>query len=122
MARINAVSFHENRSIDEIFRIVRAAGFDSLEVSRPPFYDKLTTPGATALASQPWQRGAIPLSLGAVCCSNERTARLCRDDDSQSLPRDSYQPRDRGAPRVDSPVVEHRRKSLRTCNESGSAG
>ena len=45
MPRINAVSFHENRSIEEICRIVRAAGFDSLEVSRPPFYDKLTTPG-----------------------------------------------------------------------------
>jgi sugar phosphate isomerase/epimerase len=45
MARINAVSFHENPSIEAICRTVRAAGFDSLELSRPPFYHKLTTPG-----------------------------------------------------------------------------
>lgn len=43
MARINAVSFHENPSIEEICTLVRAAGFDSIEVSRPPFYNKLTT-------------------------------------------------------------------------------
>jgi sugar phosphate isomerase/epimerase len=45
MARINAVSFHENPSIEAICRAVRAAGFDSLELSWPPFYTKLTTPG-----------------------------------------------------------------------------
>jgi sugar phosphate isomerase/epimerase len=45
MARINAVSFHENPSIEAICRMVRAAGFDSLELSRPPFYEKLTTAG-----------------------------------------------------------------------------
>lgn len=45
MARINAVSFHENPSIEAICRQARGAGFDSLEVSRPPFYSKLTTPG-----------------------------------------------------------------------------
>ena len=45
MARINAVSFHENSSIESICHLVRGAGFNSLEVSRPPFYDKLTTPG-----------------------------------------------------------------------------
>jgi sugar phosphate isomerase/epimerase len=45
MARINAVSFHENPSIEAICRTVRAAGFDSLELSRPPFYLKLTTSG-----------------------------------------------------------------------------
>jgi sugar phosphate isomerase/epimerase len=45
MARINAVSFHENPSIEAICSAVRRAGFDSLEVSRPPFYYKLTTPG-----------------------------------------------------------------------------
>lgn len=45
MARINAVSFHENPSIEAICVAVRRAGFDSLEVSRPPFYYKLTTPG-----------------------------------------------------------------------------
>lgn len=43
MARINAVSFHENPSIEAICRQVRAAGFDSIELSRPPFYNKLTT-------------------------------------------------------------------------------
>jgi sugar phosphate isomerase/epimerase len=45
MARINAVSFHENPGIEAICGIVRRAGFDSLELSRPPFYYKLTTPG-----------------------------------------------------------------------------
>jgi sugar phosphate isomerase/epimerase len=45
MARINAVSFHENSSIEAICRMVRGAGFDALELSRPPFYQKLTTPG-----------------------------------------------------------------------------
>jgi sugar phosphate isomerase/epimerase len=44
MARINAVSFHENPSLEAICGIVRRAGFDSLEVSRPPFYYKLITP------------------------------------------------------------------------------
>jgi sugar phosphate isomerase/epimerase len=43
MARINAVSFHENPSIEAICGIARRAGFDSLELSRPPFYYKLTT-------------------------------------------------------------------------------
>jgi len=45
MARINAVSFHEHRSIEEICRLVRDAGFDSLELSRLPFFAKLVTPG-----------------------------------------------------------------------------
>jgi len=45
MPRINAVSFHENPSIESICRTARAAGFDSIELSRPPFYDKLTTAG-----------------------------------------------------------------------------
>jgi sugar phosphate isomerase/epimerase len=45
MARINAVSFHENPSIEAICGAARRAGFDSLELSRPPFYYKLTTPG-----------------------------------------------------------------------------
>ncbi|HVX11299.1 MAG TPA: sugar phosphate isomerase/epimerase family protein [Pirellulales bacterium] len=44
MARINAVSFHENPSLEAICCIARRAGFDSLELSRPPFYYKLTTP------------------------------------------------------------------------------
>jgi len=45
MARINAVSWHEAAGIEAICHAVRAAGFDSLELSRPPFYHKLTTPG-----------------------------------------------------------------------------
>jgi sugar phosphate isomerase/epimerase len=45
MARINAVSFHENPSIEAICGLARRAGFDSLELSRPPFYLKLTTAG-----------------------------------------------------------------------------
>ncbi len=43
MPRINAVTFHENPSIESICRIVKGAGFDSIEVSRPPFFNKLTT-------------------------------------------------------------------------------
>jgi sugar phosphate isomerase/epimerase len=45
MARLNAVSFHENPSIEAICGAARRAGFDSLELSRPPFYQKLITPG-----------------------------------------------------------------------------
>ncbi len=48
MVRINAVSFHENRSIEEICRIIVEAGFDSMEVSRIPFFEKLTTPSLRA--------------------------------------------------------------------------
>lgn len=53
MARLNAVSFHETRSIEAICRTVCAIGFDSLELSRPPFYEKLTTP-ATRRAFANW--------------------------------------------------------------------
>ncbi len=45
MPRINAVSFHEIPQIEEICHKIRRAGFDSIEISRPPFYDKLTTLG-----------------------------------------------------------------------------
>lgn len=45
MARINAVSFYENRSIEEICRIILKTGFDSMEVSRIPFFEKLVTTG-----------------------------------------------------------------------------
>jgi sugar phosphate isomerase/epimerase len=44
MARINAVSFRETPQIEQICHAIRRAGFDSVELSRPPFYDKLTTP------------------------------------------------------------------------------
>jgi sugar phosphate isomerase/epimerase len=60
MARINAVSFHENPSVEAICHAARAAGFDSLELSRPPFYSKLTTPGTRAR----FARWAGDLGLG----------------------------------------------------------
>ncbi len=43
MPRINAVSFREYPGIEAVCRTVRQAGFDSLELSRPLFYDKLVT-------------------------------------------------------------------------------
>jgi sugar phosphate isomerase/epimerase len=57
MARINAVSFHENPSIEAICQTVRQAGFDSIELSRPPFYNKLTTRG-TRTAFARWLAGS----------------------------------------------------------------
>lgn len=44
MARVNGVSFRDDPSVESICRRVVAAGFDSLEVSRPPFYEQLITP------------------------------------------------------------------------------
>ncbi|MEX0679179.1 MAG: sugar phosphate isomerase/epimerase family protein [Pirellulales bacterium] len=61
MARINAVSFHENPSIEAICRQIRDSGFDSIELSRPPFYDKLTT-RATRRALASWL-GELGLSM-----------------------------------------------------------
>ena len=66
MARINAVSFHEDPYPESICRKVRAAGFDSLEVSRPPFYDKLPTAG-TRQAFAVWA-GQMGLSLHGFDC------------------------------------------------------
>ncbi len=66
MARINAVSFHQNPSIESICRIVRACGFDSLELSRPPFFEKLVTPGARH-AFKKWT-GRLGLSLYGFDC------------------------------------------------------
>lgn len=43
MPCINAVSFHEDPSIESICRTVLAAGFDAIELSRPPFYHGLRT-------------------------------------------------------------------------------
>ena len=43
MTRVNAVSFYRNLGIEEICHIVRRAGYDSLEVSRIPFFEQLTT-------------------------------------------------------------------------------
>jgi sugar phosphate isomerase/epimerase len=66
MPRINAVSFHEGRSIEEICRAALAAGFDSLELSRPPFYEKLVTPGLRRRFAQ-WC-GEIDLDLYGFDC------------------------------------------------------
>ena len=43
MARINAVSFHHDPFPESICRKIREAGFDSIEVSRPPFFEKMPT-------------------------------------------------------------------------------
>lgn len=61
MPRINAVSFYENRTLEEICRTILAAGFDSMEVSRIPFFEKLTTPGTRRAFAQ-WTR-SLGLSL-----------------------------------------------------------
>lgn len=66
MARVNAVSFHEDPSIESICRKAAAAGFDALEVSRPPFYYKLTTPGTRRRFAE-WARG-LGLSLHGFDC------------------------------------------------------
>jgi sugar phosphate isomerase/epimerase len=46
MACLNAVSFHKDPSIESICRKVLSAGFDTIELSRPPFYEQLTTQAA----------------------------------------------------------------------------
>jgi sugar phosphate isomerase/epimerase len=61
MPRINAVSFHEYRGVEAICHLVREAGFDSLELSRPPFFEKLVTPDLRQIFAR-WARG-IGLSL-----------------------------------------------------------
>jgi sugar phosphate isomerase/epimerase len=66
MARINAVSFHHNPSIEAICRIVHEAGFDSLEVSRPPFFERLVTSG-TRQTFQAWAN-RLGLSLYGFDC------------------------------------------------------
>lgn len=66
MPRINAVSFHEYRHIETICRVVRQAGFDAIEVSRPAFYEKLTTP-ETRSAFVNWCR-SIGLGLYGFDC------------------------------------------------------
>jgi sugar phosphate isomerase/epimerase len=66
MARINAVSFREEHSIEAICRTVRAAGFDSIELSRPGFYEKLTTPLLRRRFAD-WAR-ALGLSLLGFDC------------------------------------------------------
>ncbi len=65
MARINAASFHENPSIEEVCRLVRSVGFDSLEVSRP-FFNKLLAKG-TRKAFADWVR-SLDLTLYGFDC------------------------------------------------------
>ena len=66
MARINAVSFHQDPFPESICRKVREAGFDSLEVSRPPFFEKLIT-RSTRLAFADYA-SRIGLSLYGFDC------------------------------------------------------
>jgi sugar phosphate isomerase/epimerase len=66
MARINAVSFHENSSIEAICRTVKLAGFDSLEMSRPPFYQRLITRGLRGRFAE-WTQ-SIDLALFGFDC------------------------------------------------------
>lgn len=66
MPRINAVSFHEDHSIESICQKVRAAGFDSIEVSRPPFFNRLSTRGTRARFAE-WA-AAQGLSLYGFDC------------------------------------------------------
>jgi len=63
MARINAVSFYEHRSIEEICRIITDAGFDSMEVSRIPFFEKLVTYGTRKTFAE-WVQGLGLSMLG----------------------------------------------------------
>lgn len=91
MTCINAVSFHEYRSIETVCRIVREVGFDSLEVSRPLFYDKLTT-AETRAAFLRWCQ-SVGLSLCGFDCwvevepftaYDETLAEFCRAVDFAS--------------------------------------
>ncbi len=66
MPCINAVSFHEHTHIEAICRMVREAGFDAIELSRPPFYEKLAT-AETRTAFVRWCE-AIGLSLCGFDC------------------------------------------------------
>lgn len=66
MPCINAVSFHQYAHIEGICRVVRDAGFDAIELSRPHFYDRLTTP-ETQQAFVNWC-DTIGLSLRGFDC------------------------------------------------------
>jgi len=66
MPRINGVSFHDDPSIESFCRAVRDTGFDSLELSRAPFYNKLTTRGTREWFSD-WAK-SLGLSLHGFDC------------------------------------------------------
>jgi sugar phosphate isomerase/epimerase len=85
MARINAVSFHQEPSIERICRIVREAGFDSLEVSRPPFFEKLLTRG-TRRTFAGWAK-KLGLELYGFDCWVEVDPYRAREDTLQGFRR-----------------------------------
>jgi len=66
MPCINAVSFHQYGHVETICRLVQDAGFDAIEVSRPHFYEQLTTP-ETRAAFLRWCE-AIGLGLHGFDC------------------------------------------------------
>ena len=66
MPRVNGVSFHDDPSIESFCRTVRDTGFDSLELSRAPFYNKLTTRGTREWFSE-WA-ASLGLSLHGFDC------------------------------------------------------
>ncbi len=45
MPRVNGVSFCDDVSIESVCHKIKQSGMDSIEISRPPFYNKLTTRG-----------------------------------------------------------------------------
>jgi sugar phosphate isomerase/epimerase len=63
---VNAVSFRELPGVEAVCRIVVESGFDSLELSRPWFYDKLTTSGTRRRFAE-WAE-EIGLSLYGFDC------------------------------------------------------
>jgi sugar phosphate isomerase/epimerase len=98
MPRINAVSFHEDPSIESICQKVQAAGFDSIEVSRPPFFNRLSTRGTRARFSE-WAIGqglglygfdcwvdVLPyLAMQDTICEFQRAIDFAADLDLKSL-------------------------------------
>ncbi|MBX7169052.1 MAG: sugar phosphate isomerase/epimerase [Pirellulales bacterium] len=66
MACINAVSFRTYPGIEAICRAVRQAGYDALEVSRPHFYETLTTPETRAALAR--YCASLGLSLRGFDC------------------------------------------------------
>jgi sugar phosphate isomerase/epimerase len=63
MPRINAVPFYENRTLEGICRTIVDAGFDSLELCRPHFIERLVTPELRKTFSD-WASGLSLSFLG----------------------------------------------------------